>query len=290
MEHHETRRLPLGLLYGLLGLLFVWASAFILPTSRDVIAAVFRPATVVATPFLAAWPDGELQFVARDLDRRSVPPLRRGDRIVSVDGQPFRASWEISRRVRAAGPTGTLHVVVARKTPAASEEEIASTVALRSVAEGEGSFALRGLSAVVGLLMPWVCFLVGFWVAAVRPRDPLAWLVLLMLLGFQVAAFQQQSFERWPDALRVPAALYGAVFGGTWLLSFPLFGVHFAGRLDWERRYGWVKWIVLAPLAALVALGVLATLAESLDLRGLVITMRAIVAAQPFAQLFGMAA
>src|SRR5258707_9049920 len=105
MEHHATKRLPLGILYGLLGLLFVWASAYILPTSRDVIAAVFRPATVVATPFLAAWPDGVLQYVARDLDRRSVPALRRGDRVLSVDGQPFRASWEIARRVEAAGPT-----------------------------------------------------------------------------------------------------------------------------------------------------------------------------------------
>ena len=201
MEQQETKRLPLALLYGLLGLLFVWALAYILPSSRDVTNVVFRPARTVATPFLAAWPDGKLWFVARDLDRRSVPPLRRGDRVVSVDGKPFRADWEIARRVEAVGSGGTLHVVVARRTPAGADEEIASTVTLRSAAEGEGSFALRSLAAVVGLLMPWVCVLVGFWVAMVRPRDPLAWLVLFMLLGFQVAAFQQQWYGRWPDAL-----------------------------------------------------------------------------------------
>jgi sigma-B regulation protein RsbU (phosphoserine phosphatase) len=290
MEHQESKKLPLGVLYGLLGLLFVWAVLYIVPMSRDVTSILFRSTTTVGTPFIAAWPDGELQFTSRDLERRSVPPLHRGDRIVSVDGQPFRTNWEIARRVVAAGPTGTLRVVVARRTESGAEEEIASTVALRSVAQGESAFAFRGLAAVVGLLMPWVCFLVGFWVAAVRPRDPLAWLVLFMLLGFQVAAFQQQSFERWSTVLRVPAAIYSALFGGTWPLTFPLFGIHFAGRLDWERRHGWIKWIVLAPVAAFAAGEVVVAIAATLDLRGLVGVMRLMVAVQPFAQLFGMAA
>src|SRR5258706_13053904 len=108
MERQETKRLPLPLLYGLLGLLFVWALAYTLPSSRDVMNVVFRPARVVATPFLADWPDGRLWFAARDLDRRSVPPLRRGDRVVSVDGKPFRADWDIARRVAASGPGGAL--------------------------------------------------------------------------------------------------------------------------------------------------------------------------------------
>ena len=90
--------------------------------------------------------------------------------------------------------------------------------------------------------------------------------------------------------MRVPAALYSAVFGSTWPLWFPLFGVHFAGRLERERRYGWIKWIVLGPVAAFAAGAVVVTFAESLDLRPLVPAMRAMVAAQPFAQLFGMAA
>jgi len=277
-------------LYGLLGLMLAWASAYILPTTWEVGAIVFRPATTVAPPFLAAWPDGTLRITERDIAQRSAPPLARGDRIVSVDGQPFRAGWEISRRVAAAGPRGTLHVVVRRTMPGGAEEDIASTVALRSVAEGEGSFAFRALLAVVGLLMPWVCFLVGFWVAFVRPRDSLAWLVLFMLLGFQVSVLQQQLFDRWPDWLRVPDALYVAAFGGSWPISFALFGIHFAGRLDWERRHGWIRWILLTPVAVFVAGDLVATLGESLDLRGLVPVQRALEAAQPIAQICGIAA
>jgi len=290
MEHHEGRRIPLGVLYAVLGLLFVWAVAFIVPMTRDVFEVIFRPAAVAANPFLTDWPDGIVRFVARDLDRRSTPPIRRNDRIVSIDGEPFRAQWAIARRVAAAGPRGTLNVVVARQAPGGAEEAFASTVALRSFAESESSFALSALLAVVGFLMPWVCFLVGFWVAFVRPRDPLAWLVLFTLLGFQVAVLQQQSFDKWPVPLRVPGALYAATFGSTWAIAFPLFGVHFAGRLAWERRRGWIKWIFLGPLAVFAAAVVVATFAESLDLRSLAPTVRALMAAQPLAQLFAIPA
>jgi sigma-B regulation protein RsbU (phosphoserine phosphatase) len=190
----------------------------------------------------------------------------------------------------AAGPRGALRVVVARKTPAGSEEEIASTIALRSIADGDSSRALRGLIAVLGLLMPCVCFFVGFWVALVRPRDPLAWLVLFTLLGFQVAAWQQTSFGAWPELLRVSGAMYVAAFGGMWPFWFPLFGIHFAGRLDWERRHGWVKWIVLGPVALSAPGLVLLAFGESLDLRGLVPGTGAVSAVQSVAQLFSIAA
>src|SRR5260221_2780154 len=218
MERSDGKRIPLGVLYGLLGVLFAWSVAYLIPMTRDVLALVFRPAATVGMPFLVGWPDGELLSLARGLDLRSVPPLRRGDRIASIEGQPFRTPWDFSRRVQAEGIGGTLHVAVARKTPSGTDEEFVSTISLRSVADSEGSGALRALFAVVGLLMPWVCILLGFWVAFARPRDPLAWLVLFTLSGFQVAILQQQSFARWPDVLRVPAALYVAVFGSTWPL------------------------------------------------------------------------
>jgi sigma-B regulation protein RsbU (phosphoserine phosphatase) len=290
MEHHEDRRIPLGVLYGLLGLLFVWASAFIVPITGDMLEVILRPQAVTDTPFLTDWPDGRIESVSSGLDRRSTPPLHVKDRIVSIDGQRYSAEWAIARQVAAAGPRGTLHVVAARKGPAGTEEPFASTVALRSVAESEGWFSRRALLVAVGLLMPWVCFLVGFWVAFVRPRDPLAWLVLFTLLSFQLADSQRETFNSWPAALRIPAALYVAAFGSTWSITFPLFGVHFAGRLDWERRRGWIKWIVLAPLSANALGTVVAAFAESFDMRSLAPMARQLAAVQPWVQFFSMAA
>jgi sigma-B regulation protein RsbU (phosphoserine phosphatase) len=288
MEHHEGRRIPLGVLYGLLGLMFAWAVAFIVPMTSDMVRVIFHPQPITATPFLTDWPDGIVQFASRDLEQRSSPPIHRNDRIVSVDGQPFRAPWAIAQRLRAAGPGATVSLVVARKAPSGAEEQFASTIALRSVADGEGWGAVRALLAVVGILMPWVCFLVGFWVALVRPRDPLAWLVLFTLLGFQVAIVQQLSFDTWSTPLRVAAALYVATFGSTWPISFALFGVHFAGRLEWERRHAGLKWIFLGPLAVFAAGAVAATFAESLDLRAFAPAVRGLQAAQPLAALFAV--
>lgn len=91
MERKDAGRIPLAVLYGLLGLLFVWAIAYLLPASRDVFDIVFKPAVTVSRPFIPDWPAGRLSALSRDLDRRSVPPIRRGDRIVEVEGQPFSA-------------------------------------------------------------------------------------------------------------------------------------------------------------------------------------------------------
>jgi sigma-B regulation protein RsbU (phosphoserine phosphatase) len=290
MDQPAGKRIPLGVLYGFLALLFAWSVAYTLPTSRDIFDIVFRPTTVVSTPFLTTWPEGKISFTSRDLAKRSVPPLKRDDRVVSVDGQPFRTGWVIAQHVAALGTRGTLHVVVSRKAEGGGEQQIASTVSLRSVDELEGSLALRALFALVGLLMSWVCFLVGFWVAFVRPRDPVAWLVLFMLLGFQVTGVQQQVYDRWPVELRIPGALYATAFNLTWPLTFALFGVHFAERLNWDRRRPWIKWIILAPVALLAACAVVGALGESLDLRALAPSPAALALMQSIGQLFSMAA
>ncbi len=286
----KSGKTPLGVVYVLLGLLFLWAVAFIVPATRDAFLMVFRPSATVGMPFLTGWPDGNLLVLSRDLGQKAVPPLQRGDRVIEIDGKPYRAGWDVARQVIAAGPKGTLRVEVARKNAQGGDDRIVSTIALRSVEDVVGSRALRALIAVLGLLMPWVCFLVGFWVAFVRPRDPLAWLVLFTLLGFQVAMWQQPTFGRWSDPTRVAGYLYLAAFGGAWPLFFPLFGIHFAGRLDFERRFGWVKWLVLVPLAASAALGVLVALGESSDWRSFVPLERATEIIQPLTQILGIIA
>lgn len=272
-----------------MALLFVWSAAYLVPVSIDVLRVVLSPSSIVANPFTAEWPDGEIHLPSRDLTPVGTPPLQPGDRLLSVDGRPFRTEHELARQVDAAGPHGRLSVVVRRTEPDKTEIEVAATVALRSLADVAGTMSLRGLGVVLGFLMPWVCFLVGFWVAAVRPRDPMAWLVLLTLLGFQVATWQQTA-HRWPDWIRVPATVYAATFNGLWPLFFTLFGTYFGGRLEWDRRWSWIKWVVLGPVAVYAAGLVVMTLGGSLDLRSLIPVERAIVAARPLGQLFGMAA
>jgi len=291
MERSDGKRIPLGVLYGLLGLLFAWTVAYRVPMTGELLSIVFRPTTTVATPFVADWPDGVIQLRTRDLDEHSSPPLRRGDRLISIDGRPFRSNVEWLRRLVELGPQGTMHVVVARTSNDGSEASIASTLTLRSIAGGKNPVAARVLIVILGLSLPWLCVVIGFWVAAVRPRDPVAWLVVLMLLGFaELAGAQQISPAAWPDPLRVSGAAYAAFFSSTWQIWFALFGVHFAGRLEAERRHGWAKWLILGPSAVFAAIGVFGALAEHLDVREAVPVLRAVAATDPLGQVLSMAA
>ena len=289
MERSEGKRIPLGVLYGLLGLLFLWAAALRIPMTAELYKIIFRPATTVATPFLADWTDGGIQVRTRDLGERSSPPLQRGDRLVSIDGVPFRSRVDIVRRATELGPHGTMQAVAIRKGGDGKEQEVVSTVRLRSIAEGKNPIAGRVLLVILGLFMPWLCFLTGFWVAAVRPRDPVAWLLLLMLLGFaQLASVQDSAGALWPPLLRMMGDLHVAFFSATWPIWIALFGVHFAGRLETERRYGWVKWLVLGPYAVFAAFAVFSALAESLDLRGAIPFLQAVGVAGPLGQILSM--
>jgi sigma-B regulation protein RsbU (phosphoserine phosphatase) len=281
MNHGTRRKVPPGLAYGALALFFVWAAAYRIPATADLIRRITRPQDQVATSMFVAWPDGIVLAAPEDLLERSEPQIRVGDRLVSVAGRPFRQPKDVVRAFAAAGPHGSVPFVVARKGNDGGEQTFDTVLRMRSIAEGPHSAFVRVLYAVLGVFMPWVCFLVGFWVVAVRPRDPLAWLVVLMLLGFaQVAALLQQTYELWPELLRIPGALYVATLGATWPIWFALFGARFAGRLDWERRHRWITPLVLAPYGAFAVAGVVTGAAAAVDARGVVPFVRLVARVQ----------
>jgi len=182
MDPNAGRRVPLAGLYAVLGVLLVWVALYRIPMTGAMFDVVFRPDALPATPLLVDWPDGNVRFTAPDIDRLSDPPLQRRDRIVSIDGIPFETPAQVAQRFRAAGVGGHVTVVALRAADG-QELTITSDVRMRSVAEAEHIMAFRVLAVVLSLFMPWLCLAVGFWVTAVRPRDPAAWLVLLMLLG-----------------------------------------------------------------------------------------------------------
>src|SRR5262249_36871693 len=81
--------------------------------------------------------------------------------------------------------------------------------------------------------------------------------------------------------LRIPGMFYAQIFGSTWPISFTLFGIYFAERLPWEQRFGWIKWVLLMPMAlfTLGATGV--QIAEAFDLRSLAPASRVVLRAAP---------
>ncbi|HEX4823021.1 MAG TPA: SpoIIE family protein phosphatase [Candidatus Polarisedimenticolaceae bacterium] len=270
MSESSRTRLPLGVLYAALAALLLWVLAYRIPMTLEMLAIAWHPSTVPATPIVPDWPDGFIQSTSREIDQIATPPLKRRDRIVSIDGEPFETPAQVVRRFRTAVPGTHLAVVVSRSDGHGGETTIPSSVLARSVGDAAHITAFRVLAIALGLIMPWVGLGVGFWVTAVRPRDPAAWLVLLMLLGFsQIAAIQSYAYLFWPDPLRIAGALYGELSQLTWPIWFTLFGAQFAGRLPWERRHGWIKWALVGPLAAFAVCDVVVTLAEQGNVRAL---------------------
>src|SRR5262249_23190509 len=109
------------------------------------------------------------------------------------------------------------------------------------------------MALVIDVVTPAFCLLLGFAVAAIRPRDPLAWVLLWLMLSFSRIADSgtAQLLELQRGALE---SFYDALFGQTWSAGMFLFGILFPERLELDRRRPWAKWLLLAPLLLLALL------------------------------------
>jgi sigma-B regulation protein RsbU (phosphoserine phosphatase) len=102
-----------------------------------------------------------------------------------------------------------------------------------------------------GVVVPAFCILLGFWVSAVRPRDRLAWLLLVFLLGF--TSFFNPFLEFWGPIWRDVGAVYDSAFNNTWGIWLLLFAIYFPEPLSKGTRastlWRWVMWVTAVPLA-----------------------------------------
>lgn len=290
MNENGPKRVPLGVLYGLLAALFVWCAAYRIPFSLDMLRIVFDASHVAGAPFTVDFPEPLVDSTAKSLDLRATPPIKKGDHVVKIEGVPLGDGPTLERTVRLLGPGATLHATLARPDAGGVERTFETSVPIVSLADPTTTPPRRILILILALALPLLCVGLGFWVVAVRPRDPVAWLVLAMLLGFSQSVAVAYGVERsWTTALRVPGMIWSAAWLTTWPLTFPLFGVHFAGRLAWERRRPWLPWLVLAPVAAFAALDVAAAAARAVDARGLARLLVPLERLEPLQQPFAIA-
>jgi sigma-B regulation protein RsbU (phosphoserine phosphatase) len=138
-------------------------------------------------------------------------------------------------------------------------------VSIRLRAATSQPWSVRAANATTAVITPVFCLLLGFIVAFLRPRDPLAWILLGMMIGF--ACLSPAETSGWPDDIRQ----VGIVFLQTGVICWPifmlLFGIFFPERLEFDRRHPWVKWLIIAPLLILTVLQDVAGVAESENFR-----------------------
>jgi hypothetical protein len=95
--------------------------------------------------------------------------LRTGGTLVTVNGRPVTGTAVYGEVIAHARAGDQLEVTVREKEERASSER---TISLTLQGNGPEHRPLVAVTLLV--VMPVFCLALGFWVAAVRPRDPLA--------------------------------------------------------------------------------------------------------------------
>jgi len=181
--------------------------------------------------------------------------LRRGDRVVAIDGRPFRDARDLLQPVREKRPGQTLAITAERERKV-SEFQV--------VLEPLRTWWL--FAAVSLLFMPWLCILLGFWVAVLRPHDFRAWLVLGILLGLSQLQRQEILDPRgWPTAVAAVSMAFREIAVPGWAACMMLFGIYFPVRWRVDERTPWVKWILLAPLGVSALWNAIGAAARTVD-------------------------
>ena len=175
--------------------------------------------------------------------------IHDGDILLAVNGQAYTGTAILIEPLMKSRPGDAITV----RFRSADEGEQAAGREV-TIPLGQPKAESPGISTwlplfVVLILMPVFCAVLGFWVAAMRPQDPLAWLLLALMLSFgQLAGFETEVVAM-ANPLRDILIAYHIFFNSAWPIWMLLFGLYFPERFSLDRRWPWAKWVFIVPLA-----------------------------------------
>src|SRR5579871_5510870 len=176
--------------------------------------------------------------------------LKTDDVLLSVNGRDLRGTGVFGEEIAKAHVGDVMAIRVLRRDAKGSSSEVALRIPI--TAQPKLPLKSRLLFIFLIVAMPAFASLLGFWVAAVRPRDPLSWLVLALMLSY--LGFNQPFIESWGPEVRDFAEVFRSAATSAFAISFLLFGIYFPERFPASSRWARLdrlKWLVIAPLVAL---------------------------------------
>ncbi len=163
-----------------------------------------------------------------------------GDVLEEVDGQPFTSESVLRRAVSRLHPGESLPVVVRRP----DGRPLRTSIKLAPDREAPPTLAQWLVTLAIEIAFPLFCLCLGFWVAAVRPSDPLAWLLLGLLISLSAFVVGPPDWEGFG---RGAFLVWSSVAGNTWPIWMLLFGIYFPERAPEDRKLPWLKWVLMVP-------------------------------------------
>lgn len=224
-----------------LAVLFIVAVVYQARTTERRIRYLMRTPDTVEWPIDTGLGSRVISYISM---RAAAAGARTGDVLVSVNGRPYTGSGILADACAAARPGDSLSVVVSRE---GSAEELNLSIPVTGPSEDTASVTEWLLTGVLYVALPNFCLLLGFWVAVLRPRDHLAWILLGLMLSFGELG---SGFDpvAWPGPMRYVAAAYYTFFESAWPIWMLLFGIYFPERLALDRKVPWFKWLLIVPL------------------------------------------
>lgn len=229
----RPNRIPGWLLYGVWGLLFAFSLFYQVRRTGE----FFRN----PSPRLGGINTEHLTAIVN-----LVPPgsaLQIGDRLETVNGVPFRGFAQLNRAAYLARPGDQLFLEVTRhgKRIPVSLRWLPSKPRQRDI-------ATWAVEIFTSLVMPWFAILFGFWLLHRRPRDPLAWLFLVIMLSF--SRFFGWGGFGWENYLRQAALFTNVLFDLTHAPGFVLLGMYFGSRWP-QRALVYLGWVIAGAVTTL---------------------------------------
>jgi sigma-B regulation protein RsbU (phosphoserine phosphatase) len=165
---------------------------------------------------------------------------RLGDTLLEFHGRPFTGIGVMRDAVRNARPGSLISAVVQR--PDRTVAHISIKLGAERQTPAPVSEWMRDIA--IQLMFPLFCLALGFWVAAARPLDGNAWLLLALMISLEFLVPQGSYREPW-QILRV---VWTALANYSWPVWMMLFGIYFPERSVLDRGMPWIKWLIVAVL------------------------------------------
>ncbi|MGJ5816148.1 SpoIIE family protein phosphatase [Paludibaculum fermentans] len=171
--------------------------------------------------------------------------LREGDTILSLNGRVLLQRTQLDEHLRSVPAGAVLRVSFLR--PGQPPQEAAITLAPAGRADRTWTEVL--MSLFMEFVTRWFCLTLGLFVVIMRPSDPLAWLVLAMMLSFSNLESSFSSLpDGWPQPFRALGIWYSTFLQRSWPLWMLLFGLFFPDPSKKLKYVAWTRWAVGLPI------------------------------------------